>query len=78
MDELIGESSHGYPVKISDIFPINKWVEAYQKHRLNLRVFSFSEYCSDVAEAAEEALKKVTRISDHEFYRKCRRDRRAN
>lgn len=75
MDELIGESDSGYPVPISEIFPINKWLEAYQKHRLNLRVFSFSEYCSDVAEAAEEALKKVTRITDHEFYQRCRRSR---
>ena len=78
MDELIGESDRGYPVPISEIFPINKWLEAYQKHRLNLRVFSFSEYCPDVAEAAEEALKKATRITDHEFYQRCRRDREAN
>jgi hypothetical protein len=78
MDELIGESATGYPVPISEIFPINKWLEAYQKHRLSLRVFSFSEYWLDVAEAAEEALKKVTRITDHEFYRRCRRDREAN
>lgn len=75
MDELIGESDRGYPVPISEIFPINKWLEAYQKHRLNLRVFSFSEYWLDVAEAAEVALKKVTRITDHEFYLRCRRDR---
>jgi uncharacterized protein len=78
MDELIGESDRGYPVPISEVFPINKWLEAYQKHRLNLRVFSFSEYWADVAEAAEAALKRVTRITDHEFYLRCRRDREAN
>jgi len=75
MDELIGESDRGYPVPISEIFPINKWLEAYQKHRLNLRVFSFSEYWDDVVEAAEEALKKATRITDHEFYKRCKRSR---
>ena len=75
MDELIGESDRGYPVPISDIFPINKWIEAYQSHRLSLRVFSFSEYCSDVAEAAREALKAVTGILDPEFYLRCRRSR---
>ncbi len=75
MDELIGESDHGYPVKVGEMFPINKWLQAYQKYRLTLRVFSFSEYCSDVAAAAEKALKKVTCITDHQFYQQCRRTR---
>jgi uncharacterized protein len=75
MDELIGESDRGYPIKIGEMFPINKWLEAYQKYRLTLRVFSFSEYCSDVAVAAEKALRKVTGITDHEFYKRCRRIR---
>ena len=75
MDELIGESDGGYAVKVGEMFPINKWLEAYQKYRLNLRVFSFSEYCPDVAVAAEKALKKVTGIKDHEFYQRCRRHR---
>ena len=75
MDELIVESDGGYPVKIGEMFPINKWLEAYQKYRLTLRVFSYSEYWSDVAAAAESALKKVTGIKDHEFYRRCLRNR---
>jgi len=75
MDELTGGPDHGYPVKVGEMFPINKWLEAYQKYRLTLRVFSFSEFCPDVAVAAEKALKKVTRITDHEFYRRCRRSR---
>ena len=78
MDELIGDSDSGYPVKVGEMFPLNKWLEAYQKYRLTLRVFSFSEYCSDVAVAAEKALRKVTRITDHEFYQRSRRDREAN
>jgi uncharacterized protein len=78
MDELIGESDRGYPVLISEMFPINKWIEAYESHRLSLKVYSFSEYCPDVAEAAREALKRVTGITDHEFYRRCRRHREAN
>jgi len=75
MDELIVESEGGYPVEIGEMFPINKWLEAYQKYRLTLRVFSYSEYWSDVAVAAESALKKVTRIKDHGFYRRCLRNR---
>lgn len=75
MDELIVESEGGYPVKIGEMFPINKWLEAYQKYRLTLRVFSYSEYWFDVAAAAESALKKVTGIKDHEFYRRCLRNR---
>ena len=78
MDELIDGSDREFPVKVGEMFPINKWLEAYQKYRLTLRVFSFSEYCSDVAVAAEKALKKVTRVTDHEFYQRCRRIRTPN
>jgi hypothetical protein len=78
MDELIYDSDRGHPVKIGEMFPINKWLEAYQRYRLTLRVFSFSEYWPDVVEAAEEALKKVTHITDHEFYLRCKRDRRPD
>jgi uncharacterized protein len=78
MDELVGESDGGYSVKVGEMFPINKWLEAYQKYRLTLRVYSFSEYWADVAIAAERALKKVTRITDHEFYSRCKRTRSPN
>jgi len=78
MDELIYDSDHRHPVKVGEMFPINKWLEAYQRYRLTLRVFSFSEYWTDVVEAAEEALKRVTRITDHEFYLRCKRDRRPD
>lgn len=74
MDELIAESD-GYPVKVGEMFPINKWLEAYQKYRLTLRVFSYSEYWSDVAVAAEKALKEVTGIKDHSFFKRCLRNR---
>ncbi len=74
MDELVAESD-GRLVKVGEMFPINKWLEAYQKYRLTLRVFSYSEFWSDVAAAAENALKKVTGIKDHDFYKGCLRDR---
>ena len=75
MDELVGESDGKNGVKIGDMFPINKWTEAYHAHRSALRIYSFSEYCSDVAGAARKALEEVTGISDPDFYRRCRRDR---
>ncbi len=62
-------------MKIGDIFPINKWTEAYHAHRYAIRVYALSEYCQDVAVAARKALEKVTGIADPEFYKRCRRHR---
>jgi len=75
MDELIGETRGKEPVRIGDIFPINKWTEAYHAHRYAVRVYSFSEYCADVAVAARKALGEITRITDPAFYDRCRRTR---
>lgn len=75
MDELIGETDGKTPVKIGDIFPINKWTEAYHAHRYAVRVYSFSEYCSDVAVAARKGLEEVTKITNPDFYKRCRRSR---
>lgn len=73
MDELIGESQG--PVRIGDVFPINKWTEAYHAHRYAIRLYAFSEYCNDVAIAGKKALAEVTKISDPDFYNRCRRNR---
>lgn len=73
MDELIGESQG--PVRIGDVFPINKWTEAYHAHRYAIRLYAFSEYCNDVALAGKKALAEVTKISDPDFYNRCRRNR---
>jgi HD superfamily phosphohydrolase len=75
MDELVGETDGKGAVKIGDMFPINKWTEAYHAHRYAIRVYAFSEYTQDVAVAARTALEQVTGISDPEFYKRCRRDR---
>jgi hypothetical protein len=75
MDELIGESQGNDPVRIGDVFPINKWTEAYHAHRYAIRVYSFSEYWSDVAVAARKGLEEVTKITDPDFYKRCRRNR---
>jgi uncharacterized protein len=75
MDELVGESDGKGAVRIGDVFPINKWTEAYHAHRYAIRVYALSEYCHDVAVASRKALEKVTGIGDPEFYRRCRRDR---
>jgi uncharacterized protein len=73
MDELVGETDGKGAVKIGDMFPINKWTEAYHAHRYAIRVYAFSEYSQDVAVAARTALESVTLISDPEFYRRCRK-----
>lgn len=75
MDELIGETDGKSTVKIGDIFPINKWTEAYHAHRYAIRVYALSEYCQDVAVAARKGLEAVTKIADPEFYSRCRRHR---
>ncbi len=75
MDELIGEAHGRDAVRIGDVFPINKWTEAYHAHRYAIRVYSFSEYCSEVAVAARKGLEDVTRITDPDFYKRCRRSR---
>jgi hypothetical protein len=75
MDELIGESHGRETVRIGDVFPINKWTEAYHAHRYAVRVYSFSEYLSDVAVAARKGLEEVTGITDPDFYGRCRRNR---
>jgi HD superfamily phosphohydrolase len=75
MDELIGETDGENAVRIGDIFPINKWTEAYQAHRYAVRVYSFSEYASDVAVAARKGLEEVSSITDPDFYHRCRRNR---
>jgi HD superfamily phosphohydrolase len=75
MDELIGESQGNEPVRIGDVFPINKWTEAYHAHRYAVRVYAFSEYCSDVAIASRKGLEEATKITDSAFYRRCKRTR---
>src|SRR6185437_12356525 len=54
--------------RIGDVFPINKWTEAYHAHRYAIRLYAFSEYCNDVAIAGKKALAEVTKISDPDFY----------
>jgi uncharacterized protein len=75
MDELVGETDGKGEVRIGDMFPINKWTEAYHAHRYAIRIYALSEYSHDVAVAGRRALEKVTGIGDPEFYRRCRRDR---
>jgi HD superfamily phosphohydrolase len=75
MDELIGETDGKSSVRIGDIFPINKWTEAYHAHRYAVRIYAFSEYCKDVAVAARKGLEEATHITDPDFYHRCRRSR---
>jgi uncharacterized protein len=75
MDELIGETDGKNSVRIGDIFPINKWTEAYHAHRYAIRVYALSEFWADVASAARKGLETVTGIADPDFFQRSRRSR---
>lgn len=62
-------------VAIEKIFPIGKWIEAYQHYRYQVRVFSYSEHWNLTRDAAKAAMKRVLRIYDDKFYDSIRRDR---
>jgi HD superfamily phosphohydrolase len=61
--------------KITNIFPITSWIQAYISYRYYARVFAFSEYQDDVQTAAKYACKKVIGITDNEFVQVMRQPR---
>jgi HD superfamily phosphohydrolase len=56
------------PIPLSSVFPIQSWIQAYEAHRYNVRVFAFSEYADDACICAKAAMKHVLKIDDTEFY----------
>lgn len=73
---LVGTSgAHDQPLKLSTIFPIRYWIQAYEAHRYHVRVFAFSEYFDDATVAAKSAMQRVLKISDPEFYKALERPR---
>lgn len=61
----------GYPSKsqpFSDVFPIEYWIQAYESHRYEVRIFAFSEYFEITKEAARNACKRVLGIQSDSFY----------
>jgi HD superfamily phosphohydrolase len=62
LEELLIEEQ-----KITDIFPITSWIQAYMSYRYFVRVFAFSEYSNLVRQAARKACQEVIGISDPKF-----------
>jgi len=66
---LVGSSStRDEPIRLSSIFPIRYWIQAYEAHRYHIRVFAFSEYLNEASVAAKAALRRILNINDPAFY----------
>jgi HD superfamily phosphohydrolase len=53
--------------KITSVFPVTSWIQAYISYRYHVRVFAFSEYIEPVEHATRYACKKVIGIEDANF-----------
>lgn len=62
-------------VTAGKLFPIGEWQHAYTHYRYYVRVFAFSEYVEQAAEAAKLAMHSVIGIEDPGFYERIRRKR---
>jgi len=69
-------SGPDYPaLTIENLFPIDKWTQAYEAHRYYVRVYSYSEYFDLVRRAARKAMESKIHIMTDEFYQSCLRKR---
>jgi uncharacterized protein len=62
LEELLIEET-----KITEIFPITSWIQAYMSYRYFVRVYAFSEYEDIVKKATRKACQVVIKINDTEF-----------
>jgi HD superfamily phosphohydrolase len=70
LEELLIEAT-----KITDVFPITSWIQAYISYRYHVRVFAFSEFVGQVEKAARYACQKVLDIKDPNFVDLMKKDR---
>jgi uncharacterized protein len=70
LEELLIEST-----KITDVFPITLWIQAYISYRYQVRVFAFSEYVEYVEKATRYACKEVLGIDDPDFVESMKKGR---
>jgi HD superfamily phosphohydrolase len=70
LEELLIEAT-----KITDVFPITSWIQAYISYRYHVRVFAFSEYVAQAEKAARYACKEVLGIDDPNFIDSMKKDR---
>jgi len=66
LHDVFGKNTPG--VTIAKMFPIERWIEAYQAHRYYVRVFSFSEYTDIVSKAARIAIEEIVGVQSDEFF----------
>lgn len=62
-------------VQLSDVFPVQFWIQAYESHRYCVRLFAFSEYAEDVRMAARIACEAVIGPTTDSFYNAAERTR---
>jgi HD superfamily phosphohydrolase len=62
LEELLIEEN-----RITEIFPITSWIQAYMSYRYYVRVFAFSEYAELVKKATRKACQVVLKIDDPKF-----------
>jgi uncharacterized protein len=62
--------------KLTDVFPITSWIQAYISYRYFVRVFAFSEYVEEAEKAAIFACQRVMKIDDPNFVNSIRRSKR--
>jgi HD superfamily phosphohydrolase len=73
LHEVFGKNPPG--VTVAKMFPIERWIEAYQAHRYYVRVFAFSEYLDSVRRAARVAIAEVIGVRNNQFFEGAAKDR---
>ena len=66
LNDVLGKTPSG--VTVGKMFPIERWIEAYQAHRYFVRVFAFSEYYDIVHRAARLAIEAIIGVRNNEFF----------
>jgi hypothetical protein len=66
LHDLLGKNPPG--VTIAKMFPIERWIEAYQAHRYYVRVFAFSEHFDIASKAARIAIEAIIGVRNDEFF----------
>jgi HD superfamily phosphohydrolase len=70
---LVGSLADAVP--LSEVFPVQFWIQAYESHRYCVRIFAFSEYAKQVREAARSACEEVIGPTTDSFYQAAERTR---
>ncbi len=62
LEELfIGET------RVTSVFPVTSWIQAYISYRYHVRVFAFSEYFEQAEQATRHACRQMLGIQDSQF-----------